>query len=336
MKRLLATTLLTFVLAFGFGDRMAPDQAVAMDGCSAANATRTTVAAVAKNPEKWNGRCVKVTAILYGNWLYENVDGLYELTRKHIDPTSNGLRLGVDDQRPDAGDSGDLHETTIIGRVQDCEAVRAMIDRATPDGSIVMVHGYCHYYNGPYLWVVSLKQGPYRPFERQTVRKSATYGDLVPAPADWPHRATAEALAAHFLAVLQARDEAALARMMTPAPDGSPDGDTLAMVRFLLHVPSSPFVDLPAQGAPRTVILVGQYLDDGALKTETGSYSSLVCFCLKPECAGRWPIAAFDADNRLGRPYACIDVHPYIVHKKGTFPVVSVPVEKTGLTEPVG
>ena len=306
--------------------------------CTPQRATKATVAKIAQAPRRWMGRCVTITAVRQGNWIYQNVDGLYRLEPDGLDPSSNGLKLGLDDQRdgqewPPAA----FREVTVTGRVQDCETMRDAVHGSAEDSAFVMVRGYCHSYNGTYLWVDELVEGRFKPFKRKIVRGRADDGDLTPAPADWPHRAFIEETAATFLTTLRARDRAALGRLLTVDPDNQPAESQNAEIRFLLDTASSPFVDLPAEGSLQSQILIERYVDDdGSIASEDSDYRSRVCFCRQKTCTGRWPIATFDADNLPARPYACIQINPYLVFRKGTKTQVSVPVEQTGLVEPVG
>jgi hypothetical protein len=142
-------------------------------------------------------------------------------------------------------------------------------------------------------------------------------------------------LAQRFLTALRNRDRERLAGLHFRDVGLQWEDDEEALLRFLL-ARNSPFAELrDADTPPEQIILVERArLEPG---NEVDDYSATVCFCRQRSCAGRWPIASFDADNLRTRPYACTDVHPYVVYGRvERVPHFSTSMGTSGLAEPEG
>jgi hypothetical protein len=291
--------------------------------CSARNSQFATVPGIASDPERYLGRCVVIDGVMHGLFLFESVDGVYLQPRDWLNPSSSGFRLGLDDSSGRYSD--DYRQVSIIGRVQDCESTRNAIE---------FLIGYCHYYNGAYVWVEELHVRRGRPFERRMGSyERKDYGDIEPAPESWPHHATVDALAQQFLDALRKRDrERVVGLHFRDVGDDWPD-DEEALLKFLL-ARDSPFAGVRnSRVSPEQIILVerSRLGPDG----EADDYSAIVCFCREQSCAGRWPIATFDADNASTRPYVCTLVEPYVVYgKPRKVPHFSTALGTGGLAEP--
>ena len=162
--------------------------------CSSRNSEKATVAQIAADPGRYQGHCVAVVGVMQWAFLFENVDGLYVQPREALNPASNGLRIGLDNISRHFGER--YRYVSVLGRVQDCETVRSCVEANAAENEIVMVSGYCHSFNGPYIFVqaLTLQRGP--PLERRLdTHGREDYGDLEPAPEDWPHREKVESLA---------------------------------------------------------------------------------------------------------------------------------------------
>lgn len=310
-----------------------PSRAGAEAACTSRTATKTTVAEIARDSQAWSGRCVTVKGLLNGAWLYDGVDGFYRLPQDSLDPSSNGLAIGLQGDRLP---SGALREAAITGVVGRCQDLRAALDAARKPGEISWLSGFCHYYDSPFIAIVRAETGPFRAPERQRVRKGDDYGDLAAAPSDWVHLAFVQQEADRFLTALRAGDRPALAGLLTPEAD-NPSDDLDDELDLLLKDPNSVFAEL-RRGAPsQTQYLLDRFVDDGKVVVGDdgpGGYDSTVCFCRTANCEGRWPIARMDADNLPTRPYACIVIGPYQIFRKGLVPQHSVPIGDYGLAEP--
>jgi hypothetical protein len=308
------------------------------EDCTARNAERATVHQIATHQQAYNGRCVSVDGVMNGLSLFESVDGVYLQPRDSLDPSSSGFRLGLDNMRRRF--SNDFRHVTVIGRVQDCEEIRAMVDASRPEGEIGWVSGYCHSYNGAYLWVKQLRHRAGKPFRRQMGSyERADYGNVKPAPADWPHTAFVTTLTSRFLAALRAKNREELADLHFRNAGLEWEEDEQATLRLLLAERRSPFASIrDSTGAPQQVILVERSrLPDyeGGEYYDKDDYSALVCFCREADCTGRWPIASFDADNLHTRPYACTRIDRWLIGSgKGVVPKFSTERAEFGLAEP--
>ena len=320
-------------------DLFADEKFVAVpEKCSALVSEMATVQQIATNPKSFQGHCVMVEGVIQGNTVYDSVDGVYLRPRDILDPSSNGARLGLDN----VGDrwSEEFRHASIIGRVQDCETVRECVQAATGPNEIVMISGYCHSSNGAYLWIHDLRfrKGP--PWERRMGAYGRPgYGDLQPAPADWPHRSRVESLANEFLEAVRSTDRHKLADIHFRNVGLNWEDDEAALIQFVLRDRKSPFVDFRHNDRrPQQQILIerpsldsdGSALVDDA---DRDNYAATVCFCREPDCTGRWPIAQLDADNVRTRPYVCTEIGPY--HEKGqTVPHFTTRIGRGGLAEP--
>jgi hypothetical protein len=268
---------------------------------------------------------------MQGTSVFEGVDGLYVQPRDSVNPASNGLRIGLDNIP--GRFSEQYHYVSISGRVQDCEWARSVVHSAS-QGEFAMIAGYCHYFNGPYIWVQDLRYHRGPPLERRTgSHDRKDYGDLEPAPEDWRHRPRVEALSLEFLVALRSNDRDRLAGMHFRDAGLERKQDKDALLDFLLRSRTSPFFSIRAgEAAPQEIILV----EKSRLLSEPEAlddYSSIVCFCREENCSGRWPIASFDADNLPSRPYACTEVGSYLDGKRWV-PDFTTPMERGGLAEP--
>lgn len=310
--------------------------------CSSATALQTTVAAVAQHPTEFIAKCVRINAVTKGSSIYENVDGVYLAPRVFLDPSSNGLRLGLDNWRKLRITEDGYRRVDVIGRVQDCETVRSMMDASVGENEIVMISGYCHYSNGTYLWVerISAARGP--TFVRQLPRAARRgYGDLRPAPTGWRHAEQVEAAARAFLEAIRGGDGASLTQLHYGSDVEYAQSERGSLLDFLLRDKRSPFASIRAgTGAPQMTILVerneplADEPTDSNKDVDADDYTSTICFCRHFDCTQRWPIARFDADNLPTRPYACTHYGPYVVFRRGAEPRFDTPRARDGLSEP--
>jgi hypothetical protein len=298
----LAGGLLSATAAFGDDE----------EECSRRIAESATVRDIASNPPNFYGHCVRIGGIAGGRYLYDDVHGIYSLQRNRLDPSSTGARLGLDNVSERRELAGDYVNVEIVGRVQDCETVRECVEAAAAaagPGEIVMIGGYCHYYNGAYLWVKELKsRGPAR-VQRQ-LAGSPSYGDLVEAPADWRHAADVRERVESFLTALRTRDSDRLVALHFGGDLEYHRDDVKPLLKFLLRSKRSPFASIRDVPAPQLTILVSRGYPDEDDEPDD-SYSAKVCFCRSDDCSGRWPIAELDADNDRSRPYVCTAIDAY-------------------------
>ena len=299
--------------------------------CSARNSERATVEQIATDPEKYAGHCVAVDATMQGWSLFDSVDGVYVQPADSLDPSSSGLRLGLDHIRDHYSER--YRGVSIIGRVQDCETIRNCVYSSVGENEIVFISGYCHTKNGAYLWVNDLRFRRSPAFKRQTSSNGRDdYGDLTVAPDHWLNLGSITTLANDFVKALQSSDADKLADIHFRNVGLEWDDDEAAMLKFLLKDRRSPFNEIrTATTSPQQIILV----DRSSLEDEqsTGEYSATVCFCRESDCTGRWPIASFDADNVPSRPYACTRIESYVDGQR-VVPHFTTEIGTGGLAEP--
>lgn len=321
---LIATVLLSVAVA----DASAQEEPAE---CSARNSEPATVAQIAAKPDAYEGRCVAVDGTMRGTTLFDSVDGVYLEPTDSTNPASSGLRIGLDNVSRQDWES--YRHVSVVGRVQDCETVRNCLHASAAENEFVMITGYCHYYDGPYLWVRDLRSRRGEPFMRRMGNDARSdYGDLMPAPDDWLYRAKIETLASEFLRALQTNDRDELANIHFRNVGLEWDDDEAEMLRFLLKDRRSPFSTIrTATTPPQQIILVERSLLDEGPSEE--NYTATVCFCREKSCTGRWPIATFDADNVASRPYACTRIEAYLSDQR-IVPHFTTHIGKGGLAEP--
>jgi hypothetical protein len=298
--------------------------------CTARNSQRATVAQIATDSDAYEGECVAVDATMHYTSLFDNVDGVYVEPPDSTNPSSSGLRIGLDNISRHSSDR--YRGVSVVGRVQDCETVRNCVHSSAGENEIVMISGYCHYYDGAYLWVHDLKFRRAPAFVRHMGDKERDdYGDLAIAPPNWLNRAKVEALADEFLQALRTGDGDKLADLHFRNVGLEWEDDEAAMLKFLLKDRRSPFSAIrTARTPPQRIILVEKSLLE---EQSSDEYTATVCFCREKDCTGRWPIATFDADNISARPYACTRVEPY-VHGQRDVPHFTTEIGSGGLAEP--
>eukprot|EP01030_Chromulinospumella_sphaerica_P017399 gene17399-17228_t len=281
--------------------------------CTPASAEKASIAGIAGAPDRWIGHCVTVRGAMADGQLIADADAYYRPPEDILDPSSNGGVLGIDGDRPT-----NWRMTEVTGRVQDCETTRNAVQATAGPGQIAWTSGYCHSWDGAYLWVVAHRdRGPIHLLRAVTAK--AGWGDLEAAPADWPHRAFAEGYRRRFLDALKAGDFASLAKLHTPYAENPDDGQAVAKA---ILAPNSVFREIAsAKGEVQTVFLTYRDLDADDAKME--QYRTTICFCREADCTGRWPIDQRDTRGLVSHPYACTELTPWLLSpKEGEIPVM--------------
>lgn len=316
-------------LLLALGLHVASAAGASASNCDARSSEPATVAEIVANPQAYKLRCVAITGVIHGAYVSDTVDAAYVKPRDSGNPSSNGLTLGLDEIRGHVSEK--FRHVSILGRVEDCNSLRRIV--VDTEGNILMTLGYCHYFNGPFLWVKHLRYRHGPPIERRMGSFAGNdYGDLEPAPEDWPHRVEVEANARRFLVALRSGDRDGL--LALHIRETHPEHGEDALLHFLLRSRSSPFASIrAASGTPQEIILVPKSSppapDGPESSSASGDDTAIVCFCRERTCTGRWPIARMDADNLPSRPYACTTVHPDFED-----PGFETTIGKIGLAEP--
>jgi hypothetical protein len=287
--------------------------------CAPRTAEPTDIRSVAGDQRRFQGRCITVTGVGVGPHVYADLDALYEQSSDQFDPSANGAVLGLDGP--------------LVNRIpQRYERVRltgVMKDCGRPVQGAMFVFGYCHQYNGGVLELTHVVDlGPAGLTRRGQAFARPGYGDLTPAPANWPHLAAVHALVERLIATLRARDVQRLDQLMFGDPDAV-DGTLLNRTnRMMLDDKRSPFAALRTAARPvQWVVLIGwnQAAEDD---------SAVVCFCRIRDCSQSWPIARRDANNQPERPYACAMAQEAMDAGRTPLTVLTPTLPHRGLNEP--
>jgi len=284
--------------------------------CTPDRAERTSVAAIARNPDRFVGRCVTVSGPVGGTMIYTDNEGIYLAHRGRgghsAGPPASLHRVGL--YSPNAEIRARYSRPppvrlTVTGTVDTCARMRQRVEAENRPGQVLtMLGGYCHWQGGPVIHAVSWRENASRRYERLMGESArARLGSLAQIPADWPHRPDLEAFARDFLHALRAGDRAALAQLHDISPAGRERDATL---HALLDAPGSVWAEVRQGPTPQQVIFTEAMTQSSALGAADELPDGLVCYCRVRDCSQTWPIAWADADNAPERPYACTFVQP--------------------------
>ncbi|MET3528047.1 hypothetical protein [Phenylobacterium koreense] len=118
--------------------------------CNLQSASRVKLESLTRGGEKWIGRCVKVDGVWSGRALFLNAGDLNRARYPQSDDKLGPRRVGL--YLPDELlESAPAHgrSATAVGVVGDCE---------TLSRGALMVMGYCHYTDGPYIAVSEMRK----------------------------------------------------------------------------------------------------------------------------------------------------------------------------------
>ncbi len=276
--------------------------------CSMDTAEAATVAAIAAEPERYRGRCVRVDGIRDGTHFYHNITAVYTRERLYGDPASSGGTIGIDSRNRGAP----AQWVRVVGWVDDCSARQQRLQTAAPANEIIMLSGYCHYFPGPVLSVVDeqvLNTAP-------PVRLVRGWADPAPghlAPmADGPAQGRFAAMGARIFALFESEDRAALVAALLPNAGGTQrtDAEATELADYLLSI-TSPLQAMRGQDLLVEVLGWREPLwadaDWRAERTANpGPPTAIVCLAGSPRDAGFMPLSERDAHMLPGRPYGCM------------------------------
>jgi hypothetical protein len=313
--------------------------------CSGETAEPTTIEAVNRDYERWSGHCVRISGISFNHRLFTDraatlgpSDGRDENARGSV--FINGPQDIVPSRRP-------MHVELVgaIGSCADANAAVAAQQAADPD-SIVMVSGHCHTSMENFIVPVAAQILSNSPILRLTEAEvSAQRRPLVevpPAMIDDGHLAVAGKL----VAAMVAGDAESYAHLVDPliANSGWSEGSQKSSMRRLREA-TAEFDDIrplrrrfaaiqPIESRQRRIFTDRTELEDTG-GGHTVPSSILACWCTDDDCAGRWPIAAHDADNDAARPYLCVETSDYVMFGGDDTIQAEVPRRSSGFAEPV-
>jgi hypothetical protein len=176
---------------------------------------------------------------------------------------------------------------------------------------------------------------PAPPVARLVAATGAASARLSPLGADSVWTPRFAAIADELLPALASGEEA----RWRPLLGGKWLGDAdAAAIRTLLTDKGGVFdAVLHGDKPPRRVILgwrsAGQSAEQRAAAEAWPHAEAMVCWSARDDADALWPLAAFDADNRPGRPYACARIS-YSIYDHGTVSRVFIETDGVGLAEP--
>ncbi len=284
--------------------------------CTAATARRVTLADIGENLDRYQRKCVRVGGPFASTSMYGSVADLYLTGRYRLDGNRDpaALRRGRIGLYSADGKLRGLRPITdgiphveIIGIVDSCAVMydQAVAD-AKPEGDanpIIMMGGYCHYYEGAVVRSATYSFDPPRRYERllgEANRKR--FGDLVPMPSGWGDQAALDQAMADWRGIIDRGDRAAL-RVSHGVGDTENDFQKQMLDRLL----DPSIAAVRRQVARQSRIFLPKLDVDrraAGMPAEANPYATL-CICRTANCAATWPIASRDADNHPSRPYVC-------------------------------
>jgi hypothetical protein len=303
--------------------------------CDARGAVAADVREMARNPDAWLGRCVRIEGYVLGRTFFSDVNGFYAAKANNRQDRRNDGWLGLyfDGWHEPAWSR--LRRATATGILRDCGRDHARAAAEAGPDAIVMSTGYCHYEGGLNLGPARVVPRGNAVFTRRTgARARERVGDLIEGR---PPPAALVALADRFLAALRARDIAALrglAGLWSEQEPATPAARQ-ALDSFLLGEGGSPLAALAAgTGTPQRAYFLERLNrgDEGTAARPTWH----VCFCKGADCRGRWPISSLDSTAVPERPYVCLIA--YNGEDAPGDPATRLAIERaaSGLAEPAG
>jgi hypothetical protein len=276
--------------------------------CTARVAVPADVRQMAREPERWLGRCVRLDGYVDYNRFYSDVVGFYRYFATDYQDTRNLGWLGLYPARR-YGFQGPMRRGSVFGIVHDCETDHARAQARSLD-SIVMMTGFCHYRAGLVLRRVSFRPEARADFERQMGEaERRDFGDLETTSEAGLPPAEVRVLFDRFLAAVRAGDEETLRRLAALRDGDEQDAPRRAAAdrAFLLGEDGSPLASLRGAPVPPPVVFFRQR----SHRPPQGSGSWHACFCRIEDCTGLWPISAEDATADPVRPYVCVQAFGY-------------------------
>jgi hypothetical protein len=319
----------TALLALSFSSDAQAQEAT--PACTAATAIEASVASIANGRTFQNGACVTVSAIAMGEKLYADNVARYRRETVQNDPSSTGAIIGLVGQWGSIGLDAEAMPATVrvVGQVVRCAAPAATTTDGRP-ASIVAPIDYCGRFRGFALSVTGMS-GTVEPADLVRIPEAQApsgLGSISPF-LNIPERARVDQAASRFITAVQRRDRAGLARMLRPSASFpefglTRDRQAIAMIINGMFEEGRPFAAISRSGTPARQILAHNlplwgfdspeltaYATEAARATQDG----IACFTSNPNPRGIWPIDEMDADNRRGRPYACVTI---VIRQDGT------------------
>ncbi|WP_165356366.1 hypothetical protein [Sphingosinicella sp. BN140058] len=317
------------------------------DTCSRSRAAEVTIEAVRARHDAWSGRCVRLRGIVIGRRLFadrlatlEPKSGDDETVRRSIVLYPGGRYNG--ERQPAL-----VEITGTIGSCADHHAAVAANQAEHPD-EILMVSGYCHTSLESYIRPVVAQVLSRAPIARLVEAEvPLERRELVEAPPGLAGRAEHLSAAREMVAAIATGDELVFRRLDRPDLQHALEGlGSEAAPDWVQREIREVHTDFAGMAALRRDFAAVQARTEGSERVlvnraelETGmparQLSLVTCWCKTANCAGLWPIAETDADNRPDRPYLCARTNGYLLGPNaGEAIQVRVGCTEGGLAEP--
>ncbi len=287
----------------------------AAESCTGATAREATIAAIAETPQY--GECVTVTGVAWQGRLYTDIAAIYR-TRRGDEGNRIGFRPLRRASAEKPGSATDVEQAFEAERQNrfSRQPRRVTVTGKIGRGRIGMTAG------GPppdAIFYAGIDRLPTVIFEREievspekltrltAAEAPAELVSLSPLAADsvWMPRFAAAADAIE--AALRSRDP----EQWAPLFGGKWLSDyERGQIGAMLSDPDNPFLAALGPEGPAKRVIFGWLRETPSAAQRAAvearqEAEALVCWSSHPQAAALWPIAAFDADNQPGRPYAC-------------------------------
>jgi len=273
--------------------------------CTVSTAVRATVEEMAREPERWFDRCVRLNGYVSGYTFYSGPKGHYRrfASDKEDHPNDGWLGLYFEDRRESRKESG---RASLIGVVDDCgRSYRAATATAKP-GELIMMLGYCHYQGGLTLTRVRVISRDSEYVERQSGEAArVAFGDLELPDETHPIPSDVQAVVAQFEQAFAANDKRSLVEVAYPYLTTVETASQKRNYEAFLSGATGPLHIFRRSGK----LPQPQWFYAREPKERQGDAPDwFACYCRDHSCAEKWPIAALDAVSSSDFPYACFRV----------------------------
>ena len=291
----LSDVLTALLLALG---APAPAQSCTLD-----SAVPASTREMARHPDPWLGRCVRLEGFVSWNRYFADVAGAYSYRAADSEDRGNDGWLGLYLPGPWVGT---LRRGTVWGVLHDCGRDYDTAEANLGPNEIVFMTGFCHYQGGQVLRRAGFRPAGPASFHRQTDAAARfLFGDLVEASFDHGPPPEVVDLADRYLQAIRTGDEATLRELVAPWSELVEDAsDEQEFQAFIRGERNSPVADLRRRPEPQR----RYFREKESSRDHEFGYAARwhVCFCRGSDCAGRWPISADDASTLERRPYVCL------------------------------
>lgn len=317
--------------------------------CSPRTAVATTIVAIQADYPAWSGRCVSLQGVDAGEKLFADRKFLLEEPGLYSENALHSIVLYAMRKSASGHPPRWVEVTGVVGSCADHYAAVAAMQAEYPD-EIIMVSGYCHTSMATYVKPVAISRLSSRRVVRLTeaevpVERRA----LVVVPPGFPGAADHAAAARALAAAMATGDRAAYLRLTRPDVQHELDRQEAEVPDWVGRKRREASAEFVRKAELRRDFAVAYPFDEGQerlfafrrdmlavdAELEQSLPTMISCWCRTRDCTGRWPVAAFDADNDPARPYLCVETHDYSLGPwDGRTIQADVPFRRKGFAEP--